>query len=93
MSHHLKTAFPTRFPLLSNPYEAALRENAPGLQLYCCCLRTSSHHPKPHRFGSFIEETKQVQLLLCSAKEEVGSWPSVVPVEVVFQGWHDLSSL
>lgn len=42
---------------------------------------------------SFMEETKQVQLLPCSPKEEIGSWPSVVLVELVLQGWHDLSSL
>lgn len=42
---------------------------------------------------SFMEETKQVQLLPCSPKEEMGSWPSVVLVVLILQGWHDLSSL
>lgn len=34
MSHHLKTAFPTRFPLLSNPYEAVSRGKMPQV---CSC--------------------------------------------------------
>lgn len=42
---------------------------------------------------SFIEETKQVQLLPCSPEEEMGSWPSVVRVGIFFHGWYDLSSL
>lgn len=42
---------------------------------------------------TFMEETQQLQLWPCSPTEETGSWPSVVLVVLVAQGWHDLSSL
>lgn len=44
--------FPHSLPSAEQPLRGCVwRENASGLQLYCRCLRTSSHHPKPHRFG------------------------------------------
>lgn len=46
-----------------------------------------------HNEHSFMEQTQQVQLWPCSPTEEISSWPSVVPVVLIFQGWHDLSSL